>query len=218
MTPPPDLLPWNATGCCAGNKKRQRLKLQGATLLGPGDSSAAAPRRKKKHVLRLSICTLWRCLGISHITPPPPLPPSLPLSIPLLVPVRIHICSTAAQDTESSHEFQDRNRSRGGGSLCYPRLCISSSLVLHMTTGGRKIANSAFHINSGKLLSTSCPALVLLVFRRRKTGGCSTVLSCFLPKLTETKLMNIVEGLKKYVLPGNISDLCHRFKGSASIP
>lgn len=40
----------------------------------------------------------------------------------------------------------------------------------------------------------------------------------FLPRLTETKLMNIVKGLKKYVLPGNISDLCHRFKGSASIP
>lgn len=45
--------------------------------------------------------------GISHITTPP----SLLLSIPPLVPVLMHICFTAAQGTESSHEFQDRCRS-----------------------------------------------------------------------------------------------------------
>lgn len=160
MTPPPDLLPWNATGCCAGNKKRQRLKPQGATLPGPGESSTTAARRKQNMFSGFPYAHGRGVWGISHITTP--LPPSL---CPYL-----HGPCPMNSRTAASPE---------GGSPCYPRLSLSSSLVPHTIARYRKMANSTFHIISGELLSTSCPALVLLVFRGRKTGGCSIVLLVF---------------------------------------
>lgn len=61
-------------------------------------------------------------------------PPSLSLSIPSLVPVLIHICSTAAQGTQSlttnSRTMAGTNNpGPQGGSLCSPRFFLSSSLV-----------------------------------------------------------------------------------------
>lgn len=100
--------------------------------------------------------------GGFHILRPPSLPPSL---CPYL-----HGPCPMNSRTAASPE---------GGSPCYPRLSLSSSLVPHTIARYRKMANSTFHIISGELLSTSCPALVLLVFRGRKTGGCSIVLLVF---------------------------------------
>lgn len=47
VTAQPDLLPWNATGCCARDKKRQRLKLQGGNT--PWTWRAAQLRQGKKN-------------------------------------------------------------------------------------------------------------------------------------------------------------------------
>lgn len=60
--------------------------------------------------------------------------PTPSLSIPSLVPVLIHICSTAAQGTQSlpmnSRTMAGTNNPcPEGGSLCSPRFFLSSSLV-----------------------------------------------------------------------------------------
>lgn len=53
VTAQPDLLPWNATGCCAEDKKRQRLKLQGCNTSWSWRAAQLCQERKK-NVLRVS--------------------------------------------------------------------------------------------------------------------------------------------------------------------
>lgn len=48
VTAQPDLLPWNATGCCAEDKKRQRLKLQGCNTSWSWRAAQLCQERKKK--------------------------------------------------------------------------------------------------------------------------------------------------------------------------
>lgn len=166
MTPPPDLLPWNATGCCAGNKKRQRLKPQGATLPGPGESSAAAARRRKNMFSGFPFAH-GRGVWGDFTYYDPPLPPS------------VHTSTGPCPD---AHLFHSRSGYRvfpripgplpvlRGGSLCYLRLFLSSSLVPHATARDRKLAKSTFHIILGELWCGS-----LLVLRGRRMSGRSTV-------------------------------------------
>lgn len=47
VTAQPDLLPWNATGCCAEDKKRQRLKLQGCNTSWSWRAAQLCQERKK---------------------------------------------------------------------------------------------------------------------------------------------------------------------------
>lgn len=71
VTAQPDLLPWNATGCCAGDKKRQRLKLQGGNTLWSW--RAAQLRQEKKKSSQAFSCTPLSLLPSTalHIYPPP---------------------------------------------------------------------------------------------------------------------------------------------------
>lgn len=87
------------------------------------------------------------------------LPPSPALSILPLVPVLIHICSTAAQGAESSHEFQGRSRSQGWFPLLPKAFLLFFFGATHSCKGQKKWQTQLFI--SGELLSTACPALVL---------------------------------------------------------
>lgn len=119
VTAPPDLLPRNATGCCAGNKKRQRLKPQGATLQSWREQRSYAEEKKKFSGFPYARGGGVR--GISHITTPPPpsLRPYLHRSLSSATSVaqllRVHnlpMNSTVAGTNNPCPE---------GGSLSYPR-------------------------------------------------------------------------------------------------
>lgn len=95
VTAQPDLLPWNATGCCAGDKKRQRLKLQGGNTPWSWRAAQLGQEGKKK-VLRVSTHT--PSSPALHSLPDFPTPPTVITSgvhsPPTMTHVHTHIVLT----------------------------------------------------------------------------------------------------------------------------
>lgn len=75
VTAQPDLLPWNATGCCAGDKKRQRLKLQGGNT--PWSWRAAQLRQEKIKCSQAFHTHTPSSFALYTPPPTPSIPPAL---------------------------------------------------------------------------------------------------------------------------------------------
>lgn len=135
VTAQPDLLPWNATGCCAGDKKRQRLKLQGGNT--PWSWRAAQLRRERKKKFSGFPRTP---LPLPPSTPPPLPPPNMPpppTVIPISArspPTMTHVCAHTNAQAHNSHPLLEGDQKCFGRCLAHIKpIFFDSSLPLPLS-------------------------------------------------------------------------------------